>query len=210
MDNNLPDNEKSLWILKIKGALPLSQLSKEMGITNEGARFHLLKLANDGLVECVTEAKGRGRPQQIWSLTSKGQSRFPDTHAELTVHLIRTIRDTLGEKALQKVIKANGEEIFERYANQLTGITELEDRIVNLTAIRKQEGYMAECKKEDDGSYLFVENHCPICAAATQCQGFCENELSTFQSLLGSDVQVERVSHIVAGARRCAYTIKLN
>ncbi len=208
MNNNLPDNEKSLWILKTKGALPLSRLAQEMGVTNEGARFHLLKLANEGLVECTAEAKGRGRPQQIWSLTGKGQSRFPDCHAELTVHLIRTIRDTLGDEALHKIVKANGVEVFERYANELVGARELEEKIGILTAIRKREGYMAEYKREDDGSYLLVENHCPICAAASECQGFCESELNTFRTLLGAQVQVERLSHIVSGARRCAYAIK--
>ncbi|MGJ1364171.1 helix-turn-helix transcriptional regulator [Sphingobacterium spiritivorum] len=208
MNNNLPDNEKSLWILKTKGALPLTALAKEMGVTTEGARFHLLKLANEGLVASTTESKGRGRPQQIWELTPKGQSRFPDTHADLTVNLIRTIRETLGEKALQQIIKANGEEILDRYTQHLSGIRDLEPRIEALVDIRQREGYMAEYRSEADGEYLFIENHCPICAAATQCQGFCDNELTTFRTVLGTQATVDRISHIVAGARRCAYVIK--
>jgi predicted ArsR family transcriptional regulator len=58
-----------------------------------------------------------------------------------------------------------------------------------------------------DGSWILAENHCPICAAARNCQGFCRSELSVFRAVLGPEVTVERVEHILAGARRCAYRI---
>lgn len=52
---------------------------------------------------------------------------------------------------------------------------------------------------------MLVENHCPICAAATACAGFCRSELETFRAVLSAEV--ERSEHILAGARRCAYRI---
>jgi len=55
--------------------------------------------------------------------------------------------------------------------------------------------------------FLLIENHCPICAAAAACQGFCRAELEVFRDTLGADVIVERTDHILAGARRCAYRI---
>ena len=66
---------------------------------------------------------------------------------------------------------------------------------------------MAEVQAHPDGGFTLVENHCPICAAATACQGFCRAELEVFRSVLGDDVTVERTDHILAGARRCAYRI---
>ena len=83
---------------------------------------------------------------------------------------------------------------------------DLQERIARLAAIRTREGYMAEWTKDDEG-YLLVENHCPICAAATICQGFCRAELAVFQEVLGEEAQITRVEHIPAGARRCAYRI---
>jgi predicted ArsR family transcriptional regulator len=67
---------------------------------------------------------------------------------------------------------------------------------------------MAEWRAEPDGSFLLAENHCPVCAAARICQGFCRSELSVFRSVLGPGVAVERAEHILAGARRCAYVIQ--
>ena len=55
---------------------------------------------------------------------------------------------------------------------------------------------MAESRAEGDG-YVLIENHCPICVAATACQGFCRSELDTFREVLGPDVSVERIEHIV-------------
>ena len=67
---------------------------------------------------------------------------------------------------------------------------------------------MAEAREEPDGSWLLVENHCPICAAASECQGLCRSELEIFRSVLGRKVSVEREDHILAGARRCAYRVR--
>lgn len=67
---------------------------------------------------------------------------------------------------------------------------------------------MAEVEPGEHGAFLFVENHCPICVAASECQGFCAAELDLFRSVLGPGVAIEREDHIVAGARRCAYCIR--
>ena len=61
-------------------------------------------------------------------------------------------------------------------------------------------------RAQEDGSYLLLENHCPICAAAEACQGFCRSELLLFRALL-APATVERTEHILDGARRCAYRV---
>lgn len=66
---------------------------------------------------------------------------------------------------------------------------------------------MAECEPLEDGAFLLIESHCPICAAARSCQGLCRSELAVCRAVLGSDVRVERSEHVLAGARRCAYRI---
>ena len=65
----------------------------------------------------------------------------------------------------------------------------IEKRIAALAKIRRDEGYMAEWSRERDGAFLFVENHCPICAAAEACQSLCRDELSVFRSLLGRGIR---------------------
>ncbi len=82
----------------------------------------------------------------------------------------------------------------------------LEEKLAMLAELRSDEGYMATVLQEDD-CYWLLENHCPICAAATKCINFCRSELHLFQSLLKDDAAVTREEHIAEGARRCAYKV---
>src|SRR5215216_401026 len=72
--------DKFLKLLKTRGPQSSSQLSMELGMTVEGARFQLTKLAEEGIVEVAVESKGVGRPTQVWKLTDKGNQYFPDKH----------------------------------------------------------------------------------------------------------------------------------
>ena len=76
-----------------------------------------------------------------------------------------------------------------------------------LTRLRTAEGYMAESEAQADGSFLLIENHCPICAAAKTCQGFCRSELELFQAAFGADISVTRQEHLLSEGRRCVYRI---
>ena len=95
MNNMIPENEKALFILKNEGEMTLKEMAKELAVTTEGARFQLLKLANESFVKSESRSEGRGRPKQIWSLTEQGHAKFPDTHSGLTVKLIEKIRENL-------------------------------------------------------------------------------------------------------------------
>jgi predicted ArsR family transcriptional regulator len=201
--------DRLLYLLKMRGPQTSAALGSLLRITGEAVRQQLLRLAADGLVSAQAERSGVGRPRQVWTLTEAGVSRFPDAHALVAIQLIRGVRDLLGEAALDTLISARESETKTAYAIELAGAKNLRERVIRLAAIRTREGYMAEWHEEADGRYLFVENHCPICAAATACQGFCRAELSVFRESLGGGlVQVDRTEHIVEGARRCAYIIQ--
>lgn len=209
MINNISDNEKAVSILKNKGEQTIKEIANELEVTTEGARFQLLKLSNEGLVKSESRSKGRGRPQQVWSLTAKGHTRFPDRHPRLTVKLIEKIKQNLGEDVLNKIIYSAGEDNILRYKEKINSGDSLEEKIKKLAEIRTSEGYMARYEKDDkDSSFMLIENHCPICEAAKTCQGFCKSELNTFKTVLGENIQIKRVNHILEGARRCAYKIE--
>jgi predicted ArsR family transcriptional regulator len=195
-----------LILIKTEGPQLAAAIGDALGISGEAARQQLARMAEEGLVEPVTvAAAGRGRPRQLWHLTAAGNRRFPDGHAELTANLLATLTEQLGAAALDTVISAREAETLKRYRKELETAGDLAARVEGLAAIRTREGYMADSWREADGSFTLVENHCPICAAATACAGFCRSELETFRAVLGAEV--ERSEHILAGARRCAYRI---
>ncbi|MGO8079566.1 helix-turn-helix transcriptional regulator [Rhizobium leguminosarum] len=195
-----------LILIKTDGPQLAAAIGDALGISGEAARQQLSKMAEEGLVEPVTlAAAGRGRPRQLWHLTASGNRQFPDGHAELTANLLGTLVEQLGPAALDTVISAREAETLKRYREELSQAHNLAARVEALAGIRTREGYMADHWQEADGSFMLVENHCPICAAATACAGFCRSELETFRAVLSAEV--ERSEHILAGARRCAYRI---
>ncbi|WP_448954793.1 helix-turn-helix transcriptional regulator [Labrys neptuniae] len=201
--------DRLLFALKTGGAQTAAELGRAIGTTGENARQQLLKLAAEGLVETQAVAKGVGRPSQFWRLTAQGHGRFPDAHAELTVSLLRHVRDLLGPEALERLIAAREDEMRAAYRAELGRVEGTGPRVAALAEIRTREGYMAEQRPAETGEgWLLIENHCPICAAATACQGFCRSELAIFREMLGPTCSVERTEHIVHGARRCAYHIR--
>ena len=200
--------ERLLMALKMHGSLSTAALGSSLGTTAEAARQQLLKLATEGLVESTTQSKGVGRPSQNWHLTALAMARFPDTHAALTVQLLTLIRTQLGEAALGAIIAARETQTATAYQQAMPEALSLREKVAKLAQLRSREGYMAEWHEADDGTLVLAENHCPICAAATACQGFCRAELEVFCDVLGQGASVTRDEHIVSGARRCSYSIR--
>ncbi|MEH0153016.1 metalloregulator ArsR/SmtB family transcription factor [Limibacter armeniacum] len=200
-------SDKILMILKMRGKITAAALAKELGITKEGVRLQLVKLTEEDLVETTSKREGVGRPVTYYSLSEKSTSKFPDSHAQMTVELLQSVKSLLGDNALDLLINDREKKIYQRYEDELKKATTIEKRLTKLCKIRSDEGYMAEWKKEK-GEYFLIENHCPICAAATECQGFCRSELNNFRQLMGDEFLVERVQHIVSGEERCTYRIR--
>jgi predicted ArsR family transcriptional regulator len=200
--------DRVLYPLKTKGPQTAAQVARRLGVTPMAVRQHLYQLKAEGLVEFIDERRKVGRPARLWSLTPKAAARFPDSHAELTVEVIGAVRAAFGEAGLDRLLSERTRRQIKDYSARMRSAgSSLLKRAEALAAIRREQGYMAECSRQRDGSILLAENHCPICAAASTCQGLCREELALFRTVLGDKAQVERTDHILAGARRCAYRI---
>ena len=194
-------------LLKTEGPLGSAQLAERLGLTAMAVRLHLYALQGEGLVAAEDRPVPVGRPAKFWRLTREADRHFPEAYAELSVALIDAMQETFGAEGLERVLSSRCSRQREDYAKRIRPGDALEKRLEELARLRTEEGYMAEVRREEGGGLLLVENHCPICAAANACQGFCSTELELFRSVLGPGVEVERVEHIVSGDRRCAYRV---
>jgi len=195
-------------LLKTEGPIDSAQLAERLGLTAMAVRQHLYALQREGLVTAEERPVPIGRPAKFWRLTREADSLFPEAYAELSVALIDSVKDAFGEEGLERVLTSRCARQRMDYAKRIPPRASLERKLQELAKVRSEEGYMAEIRKEGEGSYLLVENHCPICAAANACQGFCSTELDLFRSVLGPGVTVERAEHIIKGDHRCVYLIK--
>jgi len=200
-------SDRLLHALKSAGPHTAAGLAAKLGVTAVAVRQMLERLAGDGLVTHEDRRAGVGRPRRFWELTEAGNGRFPDNHSGLTLELIEATRAVFGETGIDKLISHREAKSLAAYSAALAKLPRLADKVSRLAELRDAEGYMAVATTEPDGSLLLVENHCPICVAATRCQSFCRSELEIFRQALGPGVEVSRLDHIVHGARRCAYRI---
>ena len=199
--------ERILYFIKTKGPDSTATLAKTLDMTGEAARQQVQKLVAAGLIEGRQEAQaGAGRPRQNWVLTEAGNARFPDTHAQLTIKLIGSVRQLFGEAGLDKLITQREEESRSAYALACSA-PDLPTRLRQLATVRDEEGYMARVEADGD-DWLLIEDHCPICAAARTCQGFCRSELQLFQEVVGPGATIVREQHVLANAMRCVYRIR--
>jgi len=199
-------HHKIIELLKTQGALTAKVLARELELTTMGIRQHMLTLEESGEVIFKDEKAPRGRPTRYWSLTDKTNSRFADRHDELTVQLIDSVIAVFGDDGLDKLISNREESSMKTYRLALADRYGVEEKLITLSTLRSDEGYMATVTKEENFFWL-LENHCPICAAATKCVNFCRSELHLFQTLFEGVAMVSREEHIIEGARRCAYKV---
>lgn len=193
--------------LKRVDSATASELAAEFDLTDTAVRQHLESLFEAGLVRrIVGSAQGRGRPASRWQLTDMADGAFPDRHGDLTVDLIESIRSTLGDEALDRVIGHRAKRQLAQYRRAVDGLP-IEVRVRRLAEQRTAEGYVAEVIDEGDHLVL-IEHHCPVRAAARSCGALCRSELEVFDAALGDDVEVTRLQHVLSGDQRCAYLVR--
>jgi predicted ArsR family transcriptional regulator len=199
--------DRLLLALKTGGPMTAAALGRCLGMTAVGARQHLARLRQRDLVRFEERRGEVGRPKRIWHLSGRGHARFPDSHAQLTAELLDSIRAHYGEDGLASLLARREAQSLEAYRRSVPATGPVQTRLKALADVRSAEGYMAEVRPAPDSGFLLIENHCPICAAARACEGFCRSELAQFRKVLGSDVAVERTEHLIAGERRCTYRV---
>ena len=200
--------ERVLFLLKIKGRQTAARIATELRVTTMAVRQHLSVLQGEELVDYTDQRRKVGRPARLWRLTPKASDRFPDSHAELAVGMLEAIRCAFGDEGLERLTEERTRQQAQRYRARMPGQdAPLAERVSTLAGIRREEGYIPRWGRRRDGTVELVENHCSISKAARFCPKLCAGELSLFRSVLGDDVSVDRVEHILSGDRCCAYRI---
>jgi predicted ArsR family transcriptional regulator len=114
------------------------------------------------------------------------------------------VKKAFGEDGLDRLLKLRNAELEKTYRAKTDRAHTLKSKLDALARIRSAEGYLAEVRRDSEtGDWLFVENHCPICAAARLCtgrpRGACAVPSRSGQKHLCRTI----VAH-PAGAGRCA------
>ena len=198
-----------LYAVRRRGEATAEQVAEQLDMTLSGARQHLSALVRDGLVEATELApsdKRRGRRQLSYCATSAADSLFPKAYGELTNELLGYLEAS--EPALLDDLFAKRRE--QRIANatkRLARNSSLGAKITELAKILDEDGYLATSENVSPGVWRIVEHNCAIWAVAQKYGQACTSELDFIRAVLPGTT-VERVQHMIAGAKRCAYEVR--
>lgn len=193
-----------LSAIKDAGEASAEQIAHSLGVTVGAVRQHLAALEAEGLVAHRDERGGPGRPRRRYCITAAGETLWPKRYGLLTNQLLDFVRQESPE-LVDRVFSRRGEARVGRAAERLSGLG-FDARIEELTRILDEDGYLAECRREADGSWLVVEHNCAILDVARRYGVACASELAFLRAAL-PDATVDRIKHKMAGDFVCAYRI---
>jgi predicted ArsR family transcriptional regulator len=193
-----------LHLLRRHGEMTALELSERLFVGAVGIRQHLGLLERDGLVQVVGLRRSIGRPANLYALTPTAQERFPRNYDRLALELLAQVEVHGGPQAVNQLLVARREQEFRALAPSFAGKS-LRERVVALSDLLAQQGYMCEWEETPDGSYLLTEYNCPLDCVARRCPQLCAQEARLYADLLATPVIQE--STIVQGENCCRYRI---
>jgi predicted ArsR family transcriptional regulator len=194
-----------LTMLKTQGQLSVSEMSKQLGITEMAVRRHVNTLERDGLLETKLIRQAMGRPSHVYFLTHQADDLFPKNYHHLALDLLGELLEDEGQERVDFLFKRREDKLTRKYQSRMQGVS-LVERVSELANIQNENGYMVDWQQQSEGRFVLSEHNCPITQVANLYQQACHCELSLFERLL--DAKVERTECLAKGGSKCMYVIQ--
>jgi DeoR family suf operon transcriptional repressor len=198
-----------LYALRRRGEATAEQVAEQLDMTVSGARQHLTALVHDGLAETsesTSTTPKRGRRALTYSASPAADTHFPKAYGELTNELLGYVADT-DTALIDDLFAKRRENRIQHAQRRLADKRTLGTRVAELATILDEDGYLATHEQVAKGVYRIVEHNCAIWAVAQRYGQACLSEIDFIRAVL-PEATVERVEHMVTGARHCAYEIR--
>jgi predicted ArsR family transcriptional regulator len=159
----------------------VDDLSRELGVTDNAVRAHLLALERDGLVNQSGVTKGFRKPHFSYALTPEAEQLFPKPFDSLFTETVGVLKKQFPPDQVEKVLRRIGSQLAQPYklAPKAGLSTRLESALKALSDI----GGVASLSK--NGKIVISGRSCPLAAAVTQHQEVCK----LAESLVGDIVE---------------------
>jgi DeoR family suf operon transcriptional repressor len=194
-----------LMALKKQGKARAEELAEQLGITTSAVRQHLTGLLGDGLVAFEEVRSGPGRPKHVYRLTPAAEELFPKTYSDLTNELLDyagSAQPGLVDDLFEMRRRRRVEDAKARMSGK-----DFDGRVLELTRILDEDGYLADAEQLDDGSWRIVEHNCAILGVASRFGQACSSEIGFLRDVM-PDAEIERTHHMMGGAHMCAYAVR--
>jgi predicted ArsR family transcriptional regulator len=191
-----------LDFIRQHGAVTVSALIAEMGVTATAVRQRIHRLTAEGLIERKTERKGRGRPNHRYSLTEKGERTSGNNFADMASVLWEEIKAVEDPAVRRGLLKRIADRFVEKYRDDVAGDT-LAERMRALAGVM-EEREIPFTVDESKGLPVLSAVACPYPELAKADRGVCTMEKLMLSEILGENVRLSECR--LDGATCCTFT----
>ncbi len=205
MENLLKASRSAIIeLLKQNGPMSVEDLANALRVSRVCVRRHLGLLESDGLIGYKEERHERGRPRFIFSLTEKAACLFPRAYDDFAREILVQLEGQFGPAALESVFKARADQLIAQLKSDCEGL-DFEQSLKRLTQVINEKGYVADARRQKDGSFRLTQRNCPTESIAVSYPQVCEQELRVYREVLGCEII--RECRISTGAQTCGYRL---
>ncbi|WHX98227.1 methanogen output domain 1-containing protein [Neobacillus sp. DY30] len=205
-DHMSEPRRRIILFIKNHGSSSMSELASYLDISGEGVRQHLLHLEKEGWVTRYSENNGIGRPVLHYRLTTAGEHLFEKNYDHLTIEVLDTLTNFLGEGALKHLLSAMIEQRIRLWEPKLEGLNTDERLNVLKDFYQKDDSFMEIENKNH--VYSLIERNCPFHNVALQRPILCTVSVSVLTHLLGCSVKREK--RLQNGDGCCVFKVLLD
>lgn len=191
--------------LKEKGPATVNDLAAAVNLTPMAVRYHLNLLQKDNLIAAphAHHPGGRGRPQQLFSLTSAADQLFPLDYFMLTDYLLDELDVELGSKGIEALFSRIARRLVEE-APGARGNQTLEERLDEVVSFLQEKGFVVDWETRDN-SYLIHAYSCPYRRMVKRHAQICLVDKQVISAMLNTTPI--RTACLTRGDTHCIYQV---
>ncbi len=190
-------------LLQNKEGMTIDDFVQDIQITRTAVNQHINSLEKDGYVKKHSLTKTGGRPGQIYALTDKGVHLFPKQYAWFCELLLDNLKEELGSKGLENILRKLGVQVAASFSDSLNGI-QAPQKLIKIAEIMENLGYAG--RVDDDNEDVIRASNCVYHDLAEANPEICSFDLALLSALSGR--KVVHVECMVRGGSCCQFKFK--
>ena len=188
LDKRFFESTRGRIVMLLRGSSrTVDELAKELGLTDNAVRAHLLTLERDGLVRQSGITKGFRKPHFAYDLTAEAEQLFPKSYDALFNQLIDVLKNRLSSKDLKKTLYEVGRKIAGKQTSDMRAGDDLKERVEKAVKALAELGGAAEAINED-GKIIISSKSCPLAASVADHPEVCKLAEALVEEIVGVPV----------------------
>ena len=167
----------------------VDDLARELDLTHNAIRAHLVALERDGLVRQHGQRRGDGKPAFTYRLTAEAESLFPKAYTQILREVLAQLAERHGRSEIESVLRAVGRELATTMAARATQRT-MASRLAVANDVWRDLGGLSQVRRDDD-HFVLEELSCPFREIVTAYPEACKLALALLQSVVDTPVEYE-------------------